>query len=267
MFMSKKRSFIAATTLTIDALFFVQPVQTVPCAEIPSHLYNEYTKCGKIPVVYNFRDDSYSSNKPLVYTTNDINSSVYHVHQKGIGYYGSTDLYLYQAFEKYLPSIKNKEVAVLGSICSWYESVVIAYNGRPTTIEYNKIISLDSRLKTMTVAEYDKNPIKFDALVSISSFEHDGLGRYGDPIDPDGDIKAMARCKAMLKQGGLLFLAIPIAQDTLSWNTHRIYGEIRLPLLLEGWEIVDSFGFNEKDLQTIDASGAHQPVFVLRPKP
>ena len=29
----------------------------------------------------------------------------------------------------------------------------------------------------MTIAEYDENPMQFDAAISISSFEHDGLGR------------------------------------------------------------------------------------------
>ncbi len=31
----------------------------------------------------------------------------------------------------------------------------------------------------------------FDMALSISSFDHDGLGRYGDPLDPVGDLKAM----------------------------------------------------------------------------
>ena len=30
-----------------------------------------------------------------------------------------------------------------------------------------------------------------DVIVSFSSLEHDGQGRYGDPLDPDGDLVAM----------------------------------------------------------------------------
>lgn len=40
-----------------------------------------------------------------------------------------------------------------------------------------------------------------DFAVSYSSWEHDGLGRYGDPIDPWGDIKAMQRAACYVKQG------------------------------------------------------------------
>ncbi len=236
-----------------------------PCRDIPRSLYDGYTMSNNIPVTYLYRDDSYSDNNPIIYSKNEINSFISEAQQKKTHYYGATDTYLYQALEKYNAFVSNKNVAVLGSVTPWYESIVLAYGGLPTTIEYNKIISQDSRLNVMTVTEYDKNPQLFDVLVSISSFEHDGLGRYGDRLDPYGDIKAMQKAKTMLKKEGLLFLAVPIGQDSLVWNLHRIYGELRFPLLIAGWEIVDSFGFNTGDLQKkSDVGGSHQPIFVLR---
>jgi len=33
-------------------------------------------------------------------------------------------------------------------------------------------------------------------------------GRYGDEINPDGDFKAMQKMKQVLKDGGLLLLAV-----------------------------------------------------------
>jgi hypothetical protein len=36
--------------------------------------------------------------------------------------------------------------------------------------------------------------------------EHDGLGRYGDPINPFGDLESIARARCLLKHGGILFL-------------------------------------------------------------
>jgi hypothetical protein len=41
----------------------------------------------------------------------------------------------------------------------------------------------------------------FDVVLSISSFEHDGLGRYGDPLNPDGDLAAMRSTRRLLKPG------------------------------------------------------------------
>ena len=110
----------------------------------------------------------------------------------------------------------------------------------------------------------------FDAAFSISSFEHDGLGRYGDPINPDGDLQAMEKTKRMLKPGGLLLLAVPVGCDVIVWNAHRIYGPKRLARLLEGWDILDAFGFNQSLFYINDAMhtyyGNDQPLFVLRAK-
>lgn len=53
-------------------------------------------------------------------------------------------------------------------------------------------------------------------LFSLISFDHDGLGRYGDPIDPDADLKAMANVRCALKNDGILFLTIPIGKRALA---------------------------------------------------
>lgn len=45
-----------------------------------------------------------------------------------------------------------------------------------------------------------------DFAVSYSSWEHDGLGRYGDPIDPWGDISALQRAACYVKPGTLLHI-------------------------------------------------------------
>ena len=101
----------------------------------------------------------------------------------------------------------------------------------------------------------------FDAGFSISSFEHDGQGIYGDPLDPDGDLKAMRKMKQRIKLNGLLFLAVPVGRDKILFNNARIYGRHRLPALLSGWRVVDTLGFHVDDL---DGDGSAQPLYVLR---
>ncbi len=56
-----------------------------------------------------------------------------------------------------------------------------------------------------------------DRALSLSSFDHDGLGRYGDPINPIGDLVAMETVKQDLRSDGLLFLTVPIGSlvDTI----------------------------------------------------
>ena len=162
-----------------------------------------YTLGGKIQVKYfscKKIDSKYPFDKPIVYTKEEIASYIDKVARKEVFDYGETDTWLYQALEKY--SIRGKDVAIIGSVIPRYESVCLFYGGRPTTIEYNKRISEDSRIKTLTVEEFNKNPRQFDAAFSISSFEHDGLGRYGDPLNPSGDFEAMRKTKKMIRGGG-----------------------------------------------------------------
>lgn len=238
---------------------------SAPPVFIPHCFYNDFTLNGSIPVQYWYRVDFDRNAPPQVYSKERVNYLIELAKQKQPGYYGSTDVYLYEAIEKYISFVKEKSVAIIGSTTPWYESIALAHGALPTTIEYQKINCTDPRIVTLTVKEYEENPEQFDAVFSISSFEHDGLGRYGDPISPDADFKAMNKVKSMLKPGGLLFLAVPVGQDKLVWNVHRIYGSIRLKKLLEGWRIIDYFGFTSQDLYQDRGSG-HQPVFVLTPE-
>ena len=133
----------------------------------------------------------------------------------------------------------------MGSTTPNCEAFCLAYGAKPVTIEYKEIDCDDERIKTYTVEEFYKNPKLCDFAISISSFEHDGLGQYGDPIDPNGDIKAMEKMKHTVKKNGIFFLAIPIGKDRLDWNAHRVYGSARLPMLLKNWELVATVGFDE----------------------
>ena len=81
---------------------------------------------------------------------------------------------------------------------------------------------------------------KFDLIINCSSVEHVGLvGRYGvSEFHPDGDIEAMALLKNILKPGKVMILTIPVGRDRIFYPLHRVYGEKRLPRLLQGWEVV-----------------------------
>jgi hypothetical protein len=105
-------------------------------------------------------------------------------------------------------------------------------------------------------------------IISISTIEHDGLGRYGDPLDPNADLASMAAIRSLLKPRGLFFLSVPVGADLLVWNLHRRYGELRLPLLLAGWEVYGRIGWIEEMLtKPGPAHKTYEPVFVLQPQP
>jgi len=226
----------------------------IPPKQVPPDLFSKYTMNGKIPVGNYYFDDSYPPEKPLVYEKETVDLFIERIKRKVEFNYGSTDRFLHMALEKF--KIAGKDVAIMGSTRPLYESVCLFYGGKPITIEYNKIITSDCRLRVMTVDEYNKNPRRFEVALSISSFEHDGLGRYGDALNPDGDLEAMKRMKSIIEPKGLLFLAVPVGKDAIEWNAHRIYGEIRLPQLLRGWKVLDYFY-----AKPVSALIAEQPLF------
>lgn len=69
--------------------------------------------------------------------------------------------------------------------------------------------------------------IETESIESLSSFhaiEHFGLGRYGDPIDPEGSFKALSAFQRVLKPNGKLYLGVPIGpENKLIFNAHRIF--------------------------------------------
>jgi hypothetical protein len=158
-------------------------------------------------------------------------------------------------------------VGVVGSETPWYECIANLHGAEEIfTFEYrnidNSIPEIRQILKPNNLRGIE---FELDALLCISSIEHDGLGRYGDRLNPAGDIEAMGLMKRLLKrQGGLLFLSVPIGPDCLVWNAHRIYGGIRLPMLLDGWNVIATYP-SELNFNWEFGRADNQPIFVLEP--
>ena len=113
-------------------------------------------------------------------------------------------------------------------------------------------------------------------VVSFSGIEHDGLGRYGDPLLADGDRMAMLEMHRCLAPRGLLLLAVPTNEkDAVDWPNHRFYGPMRLPWLLQNFTLLARVstgrilrGWERKQaLYTTGYHWNHQPVLVLQKEP
>ncbi len=225
-----------------------------PPADIPDSLRDAFTMNGRVPVRHVYRDDTLvtldgeSGAAPRVsinfaqifYPHDKIKQTMERAIAREPQAYGETDLWLYRALESH--PVDGGTVAVFGSGHPVYEGIVLAFGGHPLAVEYQVRFCPDSRLRYVTPDEFLRSGEPVDAGISVSSFEHDGLGRYGDPIDPDGDLKTMRRIKARFRPGGTLFLSVPIGPDALVWNVNRIYGPIRLPRLLADWRVIDVIG-------------------------
>lgn len=89
-----------------------------------------------------------------------------------------------------------------------------------------------------------------ESILSLSCLhvvEHIGLGRYGDPIDPEGSSKALAELQRVLAPGGRLFLSVPVGRERVCFNAHRVFAPdtiLRLcsKLKLSSFSLVDDRG-------------------------
>lgn len=92
-----------------------------------------------------------------------------------------------------------------------------------------------------------KLPFEDSSVESIScmhTIEHIGLGRYGDPIDSDGDIKASKELKRVVKSGGSLLMVVPVGEPRIEYNAHRIYSPYQiLDMFVDDNFILKEFAF------------------------
>lgn len=98
-----------------------------------------------------------------------------------------------------------------------------------------------------------------DSLSCLHALEHFGLGRYGDPIDPDGHLRGFRTLVRMLKQGGTLYLSFPVGAKVVEFNAHRVFDAAEV-LSWPGSEQLELLEFS-----LVDDEGALREVAVTSP--
>jgi hypothetical protein len=83
-------------------------------------------------------------------------------------------------------------------------------------------------------------PFETDSINTLScmhTVEHIGLGRYGDKLDPEGDINAINELKRVVKPGGSMLFVVPVGKPKLMFNAHRIYSYSQIIEYFSGFTI------------------------------
>lgn len=116
------------------------------------------------------------------------------------------------------------------------------YDYRPANLAISNLKSGFANLKQLDFAD---NSIS--SLSCMHTIEHIGLGRYGDEIDPQGDIKSINELKRVLKQDGDLLFVTPVGKPKIEFNAHRIYSyeqiiEYFSPLSLKEFSLIPDAG-------------------------
>lgn len=92
------------------------------------------------------------------------------------------------------------------------------YDFRPADI---RLTNLESKAADLLSLPFANSTI--ESLSCMHVVEHIGLGRYGDTIDPQGDVKAINELKRVLAFNGDLLFVVPVGKPQVRFNAHRVY--------------------------------------------
>lgn len=112
----------------------------------------------------------------------------------------------------------------------------------PTDYYEFRPVSLDLDGLTTAAADLKRLPLEDRSVLSLSCMhvvEHVGLGRYGDSLDAEGDLKAIAELSRVLAPGGNLLLVVPVGAPRVQFNAHRVYSYEQVVASLPGLRLVE----------------------------
>lgn len=161
------------------------------------------------------------------------------------GHYFHQDLYVARRLFKANPTkhldIGSRTDGFVAHVASYREIEVMDI--RPQTIN---IVNISFRQADLMILPVDLVG-KYDSISSLHVIEHFGLGRYGDPIDYNGHLKALENITKLLASGGIFYFSTPIGRQRIEFNAHRIFSvEYLLSLFKDDYK-VERFSYVDDD--------------------
>jgi Caenorhabditis protein of unknown function, DUF268 len=145
----------------------------------------------------------------------------------------------------------GSSVLTISVLSAQVETVFVDY--RPLKASLPGLTSIAGNILDLPFSD-----ASIDSLSCLHVIEHIGLGRYGDPIDPLGSIKAALELQRIVSCGGNLFLSLPIGRERVCFNAHRVHSAMTVltlfpELTLIEFSFVDDAGlYNEH--QSVEAA-------------
>jgi SAM-dependent methyltransferase len=116
-------------------------------------------------------------------------------------------------------------------------------------IEVFDIRELNSNIQNIRFRRVDLMDRNFnltdycDSVSCLHALEHFGLGRYGDRVDYNGHLLGWENIYRMLKKGGKFYFSVPIGEQRIEFDAHRVFSIEYLLNLLVGKYAIDSFSY------------------------
>ena len=144
-------------------------------------------------------------------------------------------------------------VQMVGVISGFVPTVFVDY--RPLQANLPKLLSVAGTLTGLPFGDRS-----LPSLSCLHVIEHVGLGRYGDPVDPAGSVRALKELQRVLAVGGTLYLSLPVGRERVCFNAHRVHAPLSICTILDELELVsfsliDDAGLYRENAATTDADG------------
>ncbi|MBP7239227.1 MAG: DUF268 domain-containing protein [Saprospiraceae bacterium] len=157
------------------------------------------------------------------------------------GHYFHQDLYMarkiYQARPKYHLDIGSRTDGFVAHLAVFMEVEVMDIRPLSDLVLNIKYLQADLSDKSFPIRDYTSS------VSCLHALEHFGLGRYGDPIDPEGYLTGWNNIYACLKPQGIFYFSTPIGPQRIEFNAHRVFSLRYLLDLMEGKYEIISFSY------------------------
>jgi hypothetical protein len=101
---------------------------------------------------------------------------------------------------------------------------VEVFDIRPVNAEIEGVVFRQADLMSPTQALHGC----CDSLSCLHALEHFGLGRYGDPVNPQGYQDGLSNMVKLLASQGVFYLSVPVGQPRVEFNAHRVFDPVDL---------------------------------------
>lgn len=97
------------------------------------------------------------------------------------------------------------------------------------SVEVLDIRPLNKKIDNVIFTQFDITKLNnelisiVDCVSCLHTLEHIGLGRYGDKISEESWKLAFYNLAVMLKSRGRLWLSVPVGQERIEFNAHRVF--------------------------------------------
>jgi len=141
---------------------------------------------------------------------------------------GDTGLYFWQDLWGAMHVFQRKpEIHYdIGSRVDGFIAHLVSFNQKVCTLD---IRPLRTEIPNVSFMECDATKMEnieensIESLSALCSLEHFGLGRYGDPIDPEACFTCFKAIEKRMKKGGMFYMSVPVGQEHVEFNAHRVF--------------------------------------------